>query len=179
MSTLFLNMIVKNESQNIVRLFQSVLPIIDGVCVCDTGSTDNTIELIETFCKDNSIICKIVKEEFKNFEYSRNVALNACKGLSDYILLMDADMVLEVKNFDKSKLNEYDDYMLLQGNPSFYYFNKRIIKNNDNYNYIGVTHEYINNKSGVNTKKLTIDELFILDIGDGGCKSNKFERDAS
>ena len=178
MSTLFLNMIVKNESQNIVRLFKSVLPIIDGICVCDTGSTDNTVELIESFCKENSISCKIVKDEFKNFEYSRNVALNACKGLSDYILLMDADMVLEIKNFDKSKLNEYDDYMLLQGNSSFYYFNKRIIKNNDNYNYMGVTHEYINSKSSVNTKRLTLDDLFILDIGDGGCKSNKFERDA-
>ncbi len=178
MVTLILNMIVKNESKNIIRLFKSVLPIIDGVCICDTGSTDNTVELIESFCKENFISCKIVRDEFKNFEYNRNVALDACRGLSDYILLMDADMVLEITDFDKSKLNEYDDYMLLQGSRSFYYFNKRIIRNNDNYNYIGVTHEYINNKTHVNSKKVTLNELFILDIGDGGCKSNKFERDA-
>jgi tetratricopeptide (TPR) repeat protein len=178
MPSLVLNMIVKNESKNIIRLFESVLPIIDGVCICDTGSTDNTMELIENFCKEKSIFCKIVEDEFKNFEYSRNVALNACRGLSDYILLMDADMVLEIKKFDKSKITEYDDYMILQGNTSFYYYNKRIIKNNDNYEYVGVTHEYIGNKRHVNTKKLLLNELFIKDIGDGGCKTNKFERDA-
>ena len=46
---LYLNMIVKNESRIIIRLLRSILPIIDGYCICDTGSTDNTIELIETF----------------------------------------------------------------------------------------------------------------------------------
>jgi glycosyltransferase involved in cell wall biosynthesis len=178
MPSLLLNMIVKNESKNIIRLFESVLPIIDGVCICDTGSTDNTIEIIKKFCKEKSISCKIVEDEFKNFEYSRNVALNACKGLSDYILLMDADMVLEIKNFDKSKITDYDDYMILQGHPSFYYYNKRIIKNNDNYKYMGVTHEYLSNNTYVNTKRLSLNELFITDIGDGGCKTNKFERDA-
>ena len=39
-----LNMIVKNESAIIRRLFDSVLPIIDTYCICDTGSTDNTKE---------------------------------------------------------------------------------------------------------------------------------------
>ena len=37
--TLCLNMIVKNESKIIRRLFDSVLPIIDCYCICDTGST--------------------------------------------------------------------------------------------------------------------------------------------
>ena len=45
--TLCLNMIVKNESKIITRLLESVLPIIDTYCICDTGSTDNTIEVIE------------------------------------------------------------------------------------------------------------------------------------
>ena len=52
--TLCLNMIVKNESAIITRLFKSVLPIIDSYCICDTGSTDNTIEIIKTFQR---IIC--------------------------------------------------------------------------------------------------------------------------
>ena len=41
--TLCLNMIVKNESKIITRLFDSVLQIIDSYCICDTGSNDNTI----------------------------------------------------------------------------------------------------------------------------------------
>ena len=46
-----LNMIVKNESKIIVRLLQSVYKLIDAYCICDTGSTDDTIEVIETFLK--------------------------------------------------------------------------------------------------------------------------------
>ena len=47
--TLCLNMIVKNESKIITRLFDSVLSIIDCYCICDTGSTDNTVELITDY----------------------------------------------------------------------------------------------------------------------------------
>ena len=47
--TLCLNMIVKNESKIIRRLLESVAPYIDCYCICDTGSTDNTIEIIQTF----------------------------------------------------------------------------------------------------------------------------------
>ena len=43
--TLCLNMIVKNESKIITRLFNSVVPIIDCYCICDTGSTDNTVKI--------------------------------------------------------------------------------------------------------------------------------------
>ena len=47
--TLCLNMIVKNESRIITRLFNSVLPIIDCYCICDTGSTDNTVDIITKY----------------------------------------------------------------------------------------------------------------------------------
>ena len=36
--TICLNMIVKNESKIITRLLNTVLPIIDTYCICDTGS---------------------------------------------------------------------------------------------------------------------------------------------
>ena len=49
--TIYLNMIVKNESKIIERLLKSVLPIIDTYCICDTGSDDNTVEIINEFDK--------------------------------------------------------------------------------------------------------------------------------
>ena len=49
MPKICLNMIVKNESRVIERLLRSVLPLIDTYCICDTGSTDNTVEIIKTF----------------------------------------------------------------------------------------------------------------------------------
>jgi glycosyltransferase involved in cell wall biosynthesis len=60
-------MIVKNESRIIERLMLSVLPIVDSYCICDTGSTDNTIELIETFFEKNNRPGRIVKEPLKDF----------------------------------------------------------------------------------------------------------------
>ena len=46
--TLCLNMIVKNESRIIHRLLNSVKDIIDCFCICDTGSTDNTVAVSYT-----------------------------------------------------------------------------------------------------------------------------------
>jgi tetratricopeptide (TPR) repeat protein len=174
--TLCLNMIVKNESQIVIRLFESVLPIIDCYCICDTGSTDNTIEIITNYFSSKNIPGKIVTEPFKNFCHNRNFSLNSCIGMSDYILLLDADMILQINNFDKKTLNMYDSFNILQGNDTFYYQNTRIIKNNGLYNYFGVTHEYINTPPN-NKGFIEKNNLFILDVGDGGCKQNKFKRD--
>lgn len=175
--TLCLNMIVKNESKIITRLFDSVVSIIDAYCICDTGSTDNTIEIIENYFKEKGIEGKIIQEPFKNFCHNRNVALQGCIGLSDYVLLLDADMILEIGKFDKALLNTADSFMILQGSESFHYQNMRIVKNNGKYSYSGVTHEYINTPESNISYGLSKNILFINDVGDGGSKSDKFERD--
>ena len=175
--TLCLNMIVKNENKIIRRLLESVLPIIDTFCICDTGSTDNTCEIIAEFFEKHNIKGKIITEPFKNFEHNRNFSLFSCLGLSDYILLLDADMILDIRNFNKNMLSASDSFSILQGSDNFYYQNIRIIKNTGLYKYVGVTHEYMDVPN--NTRKINIDktQLFIKDCGDGGSKSDKFERD--
>ena len=42
-----LNMILKNESKNIPRLFDNLKNFINYFIICDTGSTDNTVEVIK------------------------------------------------------------------------------------------------------------------------------------
>lgn len=175
--TICLNMIVKNESKIITRMLDSVLSIIDCYCICDTGSTDNTIEIIKTYFEEKWIPGRIIQEPFVNFGYNRTFALKACAFMSDYVLLMDADMVLDVRTFDKKKLINYDVFTILQGNNSFYYFNSRIVKNSGECRYLGVTHEYLDVPSEYNTCGLSKEEIFIIDVGDGGCKTNKWNRD--
>lgn len=177
--TICLNMIVKNESKIIFRLFDSVINLIDTYCICDTGSTDNTVQMIEDYFREKNITGKIVYEPFQNFCHNRNFALQACLNMSDYVLLMDADMVLEVKEFNKATMWQHDSYNILQGCESFYYQNLRIVKNNGLYKYVGVTHEYIDRPPHESNKNIEKRELFIRDIGDGGSKQNKFERDIS
>ena len=177
--TLCLNMIVKNESNIITRLFDSVSSLIDCYCICDTGSTDNTVSLITEYFYKKGIPGKIVIEPFKNFCHNRNFALQSCLGMSDYVLLLDADMILETKNFKKQYLSSADCFHILQGNDTFYYQNIRIIRNDGKYKYVGVTHEYIDRPTENKTGYIVKEDLFIRDIGDGGAKHDKFERDIS
>jgi hypothetical protein len=174
--TICLNMIVKNESAIITRLFDSIISIIDTYCICDTGSTDNTVEIIEKYFNDRGIKGKIVKEPFKNFEYNRTFSIQQCTGLSDYILLLDADMTLTINNFNKDDLDA-DIYSIIQGTADFYYYNVRIVRNIPNICYKGVTHEYIDFPNLKSKKDIKKEDMFINDIGDGGAKSDKYERD--
>jgi tetratricopeptide (TPR) repeat protein len=177
-------MIVKNESKIIIRLLESVLPFIDSFCICDTGSTDDTILIIESFFKRNNIPGKVVQEPFQDFGYNRTFALNACIDVpkSDYILLLDADMKFQYKFNDlspkefKSKL-VCDAYFVSQGNDALNYQNVRILKNRRGFSYWGVTHEYVKSPENCVMGKFNVDELFINDIGDGGCKDDKVDRD--
>ena len=175
--TLCLNMIVKNESKIIIRMLESVLPIIDTFCICDTGSTDNTVELIQQYFSSKNVVGVVLSEPFVDFAYNRNFALRACVGMSDFVLLLDADMVLDIRNFKKVVLRDCDSCNLLQGTSDFYYQNTRIVKNNGLFAYNGVTHEYISTPKDNRLLQITKEELFIKDYGDGGCKNDKFERD--
>ena len=184
MPTVCLNMIVKNESRIILRLLETVLPLIDGYCICDTGSTDNTKELITEFFTEREIPGKVVEEPFRDFGYNRTYALKACEQYMpemDYILLVDADMTLigpaltNPAAFKRSLIA--DMYNMYQGNPKFYYKNARIIRNNKGFTYWGVTHEYVNSPPNSSVGTIDRDVLFIHDIGDGGAKGDKTERD--
>ena len=177
MPSICLNSIVKNESAVILRMLQSVESIVDTYCICDTGSTDNTIELIKNFFDERHIHGVIVSEPFVDFEHNRNVALKACSGMSDYIIFIDADMILNIGDFNKDELQDNHLYSILQGNNSFYYPNVRIIKNDDTAKYVGVTHEYLDCRPNQVHIILEKNKLFITDVGDGGSKNDKVERD--
>lgn len=173
--TICLNMIVKNESKIITRLFDSILPIIDCYCICDTGSTDNTKEIITNYFQEKNIPGKIIEREFKNFGWNRTEALKAAKNMATYLLLLDADMKLVVKpEFDKSKLT-IPVYSIQQGNDTFKYYNTRLVSGSLDITCVGPTHEYYDLPKG--TQQGRLETLFINDIGDGGCKDNKFTRD--
>jgi glycosyltransferase involved in cell wall biosynthesis len=175
-------MIVKNESKIIRRLIESVVDVIDCYCICDTGSTDNTVEIIETFFAEKGVPGKIPKEPFRDFGYNRSYALKQCETMdADYILLLDADMIFElgrgVSPADFKRGLTHDVYHMFQGTDAFYYKNSRIVKNRRGISYWGVTHEYVKSPDGSSYSLIEKSRAFINDIGDGGSKADKFERD--
>ena len=187
-----LNMIVKNESRIIRRLLESVVDLLDSYCICDTGSTDNTIELIERFFQEKGIPGKIIQEPFRDFGYNRSFALKACESVpAEFILLLDADMIfwrdpsIPPEEFKRS-LNSAEAFYIFQGSDTYYYKNTRIVKNNLGFSYWGVTHEYVDFPKvhpitgvsmSVRISQIPKNVLFIKDIGDGGAKTDKFLRD--
>lgn len=176
-----LNMIVKNESKIITRLFDTVLPIIDYWVISDTGSTDNTSEIIENYFSKKNIPGFIVYHEWKNFGYNRTLALLDAQKSEynfDYILLLDADMKLVIgQNFTKKILMD-DVYTIQQGNACIGYYNVRLIKKSLEVKCVSPTHEYYDIITKNYTQKSVPPELLrIDDIGDGGAKQDKFERD--
>lgn len=184
MSRICLNMIVKNESKIITRLLDSVARLIDCYCICDTGSTDNTVEVIREFfaTKYPHIWGHIISEPFRDFGYNRTCALRACESINvKYILLLDADMIFETQAGVQALLDSLDDvhnaYYVYQGSDSYYYRNVRIVRNNSGMKYNGVTHEYIETPRNTEYKQIPRATAFINDVGDGGCKDDKFKRD--
>ena len=77
-----LNMIVKNETKNLERLFASVYKYIDHFIISDTGSTDNTIELIYELGKLYNIPGKVVSHPWIGFGPNRQLVLEAAMAVS-------------------------------------------------------------------------------------------------
>jgi hypothetical protein len=173
-----LNMILKNESKNIPRLFDNLKNFINYFIICDTGSTDNTLEVIKNEANKLNIDGEIYSEPFKDFGYNRTYSYNLTKESNanfKYVLFLDADMTLI--NHDKINIAnlDYDIYHLQQKNSCIEYFNLRMVKKGTNIVVKCPTHEYydiIGNYSVEYYKG-----FWINDIGDGGCKEDKFERD--
>jgi glycosyltransferase involved in cell wall biosynthesis len=177
---------IKNETKVIRRMVDATLGIADAVCICDTGSTDNTVEVLQDYFKTLSVPGKIYNSEehlWKNFGYNRSqsflAAVDFCKELGwsledTYAIALDADMQLQVTDqFSKQELTSIG-YKIIQRAGSLEYYNVRFLKLSHPWKCSGVTHEYWD---GGETDILYPDKIFIQDIGDGGCKDDKFERD--
>ena len=177
-----LNCIVKNESRIIKRMLGKLVGFINYFVILDTGSTDNTIELINEFSKESNIKGEVYQSEFKNFRDSRNEALELCqksKEEFDYILLCDADMNLVFHNetLQRLKTINADVYSVEQRNGNLIYRNVRLIKKNlAGVAYVSPTHEYLDTK---NYMRCSVEwqTIYFDDKGDGGCKATKYERD--
>lgn len=105
-------MIAKNEEKNIAKSLESVKGLVSEIVVVDSGSTDNTNKIAQSFG------AKIFKRTFDNFSAQKNYALSL--AMNEWVLHLDADEVLseqlkeEIKNTIES--TQYDGFMLTREN---------------------------------------------------------------
>ena len=101
MNQLCLNMMVRNEAANIERCLASVADHIACWVIGDTGSSDGTQEIIQSFFTRRGIPGELHQFPFHNFEQARNAALERAHASPlkyDYLLFCDADMELVVSD---------------------------------------------------------------------------------
>lgn len=173
-------LMVKNEEKILKRCLESVQNIVDCFCICDTGSTDNTVKIANEFLEKHTGCITVVP--WKNFGFNRTASFdNAQSYVADklkwdmtdtYGLLLDADMVFVPGKLKEQKLTK-EGYCFVQLNGGLEYSNCRFIRMDYPWKCIGVTHEYW----GGPTETLSKDICYIDDMNDGGCKHDKFQRD--
>lgn len=181
--TICWNAIVKNESAIIERCMQAMVGQIDYWVVVDTGSTDGTQDIILQFMEQHKIPGELHERPWVNFSHNRSEALILAENKADYILLCDADMLLHVvENNWKEQLEQASAYAVIQKSPRLSYANIRLIngrlEGDQRYRYWGATHEYCDSIEPSQTNAPLFSAIEMIDLGDGGSKADKFERDA-
>ena len=149
-----LNMIVKNEQDNICRTFESVKEFCDLFVILDTGSEDDTINTIINYCKKINKPLYLISYPFENFSITRNIAIEYADNKADYLLFMDSND--ELKNYDPKLKVFLQENINIERMLGLYikqewnshgkidrFFNIRLIKTKYNWNYKSPVHEYI------------------------------------
>jgi glycosyltransferase involved in cell wall biosynthesis len=86
-------MIVRDEEPVIERALVSARPFISTWVIVDTGSTDQTMEIVNRVMGDMPGL--LVERPWTNFGHNRSEALALCRGRMDWAVMMDADDTLE------------------------------------------------------------------------------------
>ncbi|HEX8806297.1 MAG TPA: glycosyltransferase, partial [Candidatus Aquilonibacter sp.] len=141
-------MIVKNEEKFLPQCLASVRDYVDEIIVCDTGSTDRTIEIAKSYGAN------VIEDPWRNdFSWSRNKSLEA--ATKRWILFMDADeelteasrapllalksMPANIDAYYTRIVNRTDDY---RGSGDVTHHVIRIFPNSDRIRFFGPIHEY-------------------------------------
>ena len=181
-------LMVKNEEKNIEKTLKSVVGQVDCIVIYDTGSTDETINIIKKFSESQKINLHLKQGIFVDFATSRNISLDFADTVNvDYLLLLDSNDELKgdclrkicTENFKKD-INAFLVCQKWMSDKLTKYFNARLLKSKKNWRYSGVVHEYIKDVSNKNNEVFKLDEsLYIYqDRNEDGNKSfQRFSRD--
>lgn len=149
MITISLCMIVRNEEEVLGRCLASVKDLVDEIVIVDTGSDDGTKEIASQYTD------RIFSFQWTDdFSAARNYAFS--KAAMDFCMWLDADDVIEERergSFQalKESLDRETDIVMMRyytafdegGNPSFWYYRERLIRNNQTHFWQGAVHEAI------------------------------------
>jgi glycosyltransferase involved in cell wall biosynthesis len=153
-------LIVKNEALVIGRCLASLRELVDAVVIVDTGSTDNTVEVIRGF--DFPAPLHLHLRPWKHFAHNRTELLRLAAPVADYLLLLDADQTVEGHVPSLTA----DAYSLRLRNGRLEWWNMLLVRSALPWRYEGVTHEYLTcDQAG---PAVPLESLIVTEHADGG-----------
>jgi predicted O-methyltransferase YrrM len=144
---------VKNAGPQFEKMLTDNLHIIDRWTILDTGSTDDTINIINKVLvgkKDG----RLYEEPFINFRDSRNRLLDLAGTSCKFNIMLDDTYV--VKGDLRAFLTEVrgdqysNSFTLYINSDDTQYGSNRVIKSNSGLRYIHTIHEVITDKNNIN-----------------------------
>lgn len=156
---------VKNAGPLFEKVLTENLPFIDRWTILDTGSTDETIDIIKKVLvgkkKGN-----LYQEPFINFRDSRNRCLNLAGKTCKYTIMLDDTYALRgnVRSFLNLVRGDQfaDSYSLLILSDDSEYYSNRVLKTKNELRYIYTIHEVIQKEDNV-TVVIPKEEAWIHD----------------
>jgi glycosyltransferase involved in cell wall biosynthesis len=172
-------MIVKNEAPRILRALNSAVGHVSCYAIQDTGSTDETVNIIKEWGELHNIPGDIGHGKFIHFAQARNdgLALARKRDDWDWLLLFDADMELVVKDPTWLDSLSNDSFDMYQCAGALHYQNRRLLwrgANPASAIYLTPTHEFLNAGTG---GCISMDKALFVDHADGSNRPEKFKRD--
>lgn len=176
-------LMVRNEGRIIERCMRAAAAVARPAAfvLADTGSTDDTVATATATAASLGLPIHLAPAPWQNFGHNRTLSYKAAQAYAaqagldpktTYALALDGDMVLSGE-LPPAPLTA-PGYQLIQRAGSLEYANTRLLRLDVPWTCVGATHEYWD---GPTIAPLQPATLWIDDRNDGGCKSDKFERD--
>ena len=134
-------MIVRDEAHVIERCLRSVRPIISSWCIVDTGSSDDTPEIVRRELAD--LPGRLHFRPWRGFGENRTEAIDLARGLGDFLLFIDADDLLDVPADYRLPELLHDAYELTVEHGTLRHRRLHLVRAALPWVYRGVLHEYL------------------------------------
>lgn len=149
-----LNMIVRDEAPRISQSIESASSIIDLAVIVDTGSVDNTKQVVQETCQKLRIPLILGDCVFENYSQARNEALQLAKKEKGeekdwYLFWLDADdelLILDKNRWNREELLNNRDWNVMSFRGSMDFWTTRFCLLDDDLEWKYPVHELLTRK---------------------------------
>lgn len=180
--SIVLVMIVRDEAHVIERCLRSVGPFVDSYVISDTGSTDDTRDVIHSvtdeWYRDGGVSGIIVEHAWVDFATNRNHVFDLARSLhgpDDYAFTIDADETLVATRPPVGLM--HDGYMLPVEYGGSRYDRLALMRLGAPWRWVGPVHEYP--EGGESIGRLTAPVVRVFHEGARSRDPDTYRKDAA